>query len=55
MTATDQVEERGQFALRGGILDVYPATEEQAIRVELFGDEIESMRGFSVLHPALAR
>ena len=45
---TDQVEERGQFAVRGGILDVYPATEEQAIRVELFGDEIESMRRFSV-------
>ena len=44
----DQVEERGQFALRGGILDVYPATEEQAIRVELFGDEIDSMRRFSV-------
>src|SRR5829696_3540834 len=45
---TDQVEERGQFALRGGILDVYPATEEQAIRIELFGDEIDSMRRFSV-------
>ena len=45
---TDQVEERGQFAVRGGILDVYPATEEQAVRVELFGDEIESMRRFSV-------
>ncbi len=44
----DQVEDRGQFAVRGGILDVYPATEEQAIRVELFGDEIESMRRFSV-------
>ncbi len=44
----DQVEERGQFALRGGILDVYPATEESAIRVELFGDEIESLRWFSV-------
>jgi transcription-repair coupling factor (superfamily II helicase) len=44
----DQVEERGQFAVRGGILDVYPATEEQAIRVELFGDEIDSMRRFSV-------
>src|SRR5918994_1565993 len=44
----DQVEERGQFAVRGGILDVYPATEEQAIRVELFGDEIESIRRFSV-------
>src|SRR5262245_38355544 len=45
---TDQVEERGQFAVRGGILDVYPATEEQAVRVELFGDEIESIRRFSV-------
>ena len=45
---TEQVEERGQFAVRGGILDVYPATEEQAVRVELFGDEIESMRRFSV-------
>jgi transcription-repair coupling factor (superfamily II helicase) len=44
----DQVEERGQFAVRGGILDVYPATEEQAIRVELFGDEVDSMRRFSV-------
>src|SRR3954447_3390781 len=44
----DQVEERGQFAVRGGILDVYPATEEQAIRIDLFGDEIESMRRFSV-------
>src|SRR6266545_4792632 len=44
----DQVEERGQFAIRGGILDVYPATEERAVRVELFGDEIESLRWFSV-------
>src|SRR6478672_6537906 len=44
----DQVEERGHFALRGGILDVYPATEEQAIRIDLFGDEIESIRRFSV-------
>jgi transcription-repair coupling factor (superfamily II helicase) len=43
----DQVEERGQFALRGGILDVYPATEERAVRIELFGDEIESLRWFS--------
>ena len=44
---TEQVEERGQFAIRGDILDAYPATEERAIRVELFGDEIESMRWFS--------
>jgi transcription-repair coupling factor (superfamily II helicase) len=44
---TEQVEERGQFAVRGGILDVFPATEERAVRMELFGDEVESMRWFS--------
>ncbi len=43
----EQVEERGQLALRGGILDVYGATVERAMRIELFGDEIESMRWFS--------
>ena len=43
----DQVEERGQFAVRGGILDVFPATEERAARIELFGDEVESLRWFS--------
>jgi transcription-repair coupling factor (superfamily II helicase) len=43
----EQVEERGQFAIRGGILDVFPATEERAVRIELFGDEVESMRWFS--------
>jgi transcription-repair coupling factor (superfamily II helicase) len=44
---TEQVADRGQFAVRGGILDVYPATEERAVRVELFGDEVESLRWFS--------
>src|SRR5215210_1349344 len=43
----DQVEDRGQFAVRGGLLDIYPATEERAVRVELFDDEIESLRWFS--------
>jgi transcription-repair coupling factor (superfamily II helicase) len=43
----DQVEDRGHFAVRGGLLDVYPATEERAVRVDLFGDEIESLRWFS--------
>src|SRR5215208_2886657 len=43
----DRVEERGQFALRGGLLDLYPATEERAVRVDLFGEEIESLRWFS--------
>jgi transcription-repair coupling factor (superfamily II helicase) len=44
---TDQVEERGQFAIRGDILDVFGATEDRAARVELFGDEIEQIRWFS--------
>jgi transcription-repair coupling factor (superfamily II helicase) len=43
----DQVEERGQFALRGGLLDVYPATEDRAVRVDMFDVEIESLRWFS--------
>ncbi|WP_354698642.1 transcription-repair coupling factor [Paraconexibacter sp. AEG42_29] len=43
----DQVDDRGQFAIRGGILDVYPATEDRAIRVDLFDIEIESLRWFS--------
>jgi transcription-repair coupling factor (superfamily II helicase) len=46
-TREEQVFERGQFAVRGGILDVYPATEERAVRIELFGDEVESLRWFS--------
>src|SRR5919112_434597 len=43
----DQVEDRGQFAIRGGILDVYPATEDRACRIELFDIEVESLRWFS--------
>jgi transcription-repair coupling factor (superfamily II helicase) len=43
----DQVEDRGQFAIRGGLLDVFPATEDRAIRVDLFDIEIEALRWFS--------
>ena len=43
----DQVEERGQFAIRGGLLDIYPATEERAVRVDMFDVEIDSLRWFS--------
>src|SRR4051812_44837798 len=43
----EQVEERGQFAMRGGIVDLFPATEERAVRVELFDIEVESLRWFS--------
>ena len=43
----DQVDDRGQFAIRGGLLDVYPATADHAVRVDLFDIEIESLRAFS--------
>src|SRR5579875_959124 len=43
----DQVQDRGQFAVRGGLLDLFCATEDRAVRVDLFGDEIESLRWFS--------
>jgi transcription-repair coupling factor (superfamily II helicase) len=43
----EQVEDRGQFALRGGLLDVFPATEDRAVRVDMFDIEIESLRWFS--------
>ena len=43
----DQVEDRGQFAIRGEILDLYPATADRAVRVDLFDIEIESLREFS--------
>ena len=45
---TDLVERRGQFAMRGGILDVFPPTAEHPVRVELFGDVVEEVRAFSV-------
>jgi transcription-repair coupling factor (superfamily II helicase) len=43
----EQVEDRGQFAVRGDILDVYPATEERAVRCELFDIEVERLTFFS--------
>jgi len=44
----DLVEKRGEFAVRGGILDVFPPTEEHPVRVELWGDEVEEIRYFAV-------
>ncbi|MDD3796614.1 MAG: transcription-repair coupling factor, partial [Lachnospiraceae bacterium] len=41
-----QVEGPGQFAVRGGILDIFPLTEETPVRIELWGDEIDSIRSF---------
>ncbi|MGZ4318853.1 MAG: helicase-related protein, partial [Gaiellaceae bacterium] len=43
----DRVQERGQFAVRGGLVDVFPTTGRDPLRVELFGDEIEAVRAFS--------
>jgi len=45
-TPTDVVEMPGQYAARGGILDVYSPEADRPVRVEFFGDEIESMRKF---------
>ena len=52
----ERVDDRGQLAVRGGIVDVFPTTGREPLRVEFFGDEIESVRAFSpftqrALHP----
>ena len=45
----DVTEARGQCALRGGILDVYPIGSDNALRLEFFDDEIDSLRDFDVM------
>ncbi|HJQ02105.1 MAG TPA: transcription-repair coupling factor [Jatrophihabitans sp.] len=45
---TELVDKRGDFAVRGGILDVFPPTEEHPLRVEFWGDEVEEIRYFKV-------
>ena len=47
-TRVDLVERRGEFAVRGGIVDVFPPTEEHPLRVELWGDTVEEVRWFKV-------
>jgi len=44
----ERIEGPGQFAVRGGILDIYPLTEEVPVRIEMWGDEIDSIRTFDV-------
>jgi transcription-repair coupling factor (superfamily II helicase) len=44
----DLVTKRGEFAVRGGILDVFPPTDEHPVRVEFWGDEVEEIRSFAV-------
>lgn len=41
-----QVENIGQFAVRGGILDVFPLTEDNPVRIEMWGDEVDTIRSF---------
>src|SRR5690606_24023044 len=47
-TRVDMVTRRGEFAVRGGILDVFAPTAEQAVRVDFFGDEVDQIRRFAV-------
>ncbi|MCR2791516.1 transcription-repair coupling factor [Microbacterium sp. zg.Y625] len=44
----DMVSRRGEFAMRGGILDVFPPVADHPYRVEFFGDEVDEIRAFSV-------
>ena len=46
---TDTVREPGEFAVRGGIIDVYPPSTEDPLRLDLFGDVLEGIRGFDAL------
>lgn len=52
----ERVDERGQFAVRGGIVDVFRTTGREPVRIEFYGDQIETIRAFSpftqrTLHP----
>src|SRR5580704_11309221 len=47
-TRADLVSSRGEIAVRGGIVDVFPPTEEHPLRVEFFGDTVEEIRYFKV-------
>ena len=46
--SVEMVEEKGEFTSRGGIIDFFPVTSENPLRVELFGDQIESIRYFNL-------
>ncbi|MCL3861300.1 transcription-repair coupling factor [Actinotalea sp. K2] len=47
-TRVDMVERRGEYAVRGGILDVFPPTDDHPLRIELWGEDVEEIRWFSV-------
>ena len=46
---TDRVESRGEFAVRGGIIDVFPAQSYEPVRIEFWGDEIDDIRTFAIV------
>jgi transcription-repair coupling factor (superfamily II helicase) len=46
----DTVESVGSYAVRGGIIDIYPWTNDEPIRIEFYGDEIESIREFDLIN-----
>src|SRR5690606_1400942 len=45
---TDRVEARGEFAVRGGIVDVFPAQAEDPVRIDFWGDVVDDLREFAV-------
>ena len=44
-----QIEGKGQFSVRGGIIDIFPLTDDNPVRIELWGDEVDSIRTFDVM------
>ena len=47
-TRTDRVESRGEFAVRGGIIDVFPSQSDHAVRIDFWGDDVDDIRTFSI-------
>ncbi len=45
----ETVHEAGEFAVRGGIIDIYPAANSSPVRIDLFGDEVESLKSFDLV------
>ncbi len=44
-----QIEGKGQFSVRGGIVDIYPLTDDNPVRIELWGDTVDSIRSFDIM------
>ena len=52
---SDAVFERGRFRVRGDVIEIYPAYEDQAVRIELFGNDVESIRFFNPISGEITR